>query len=251
MQNEFSKRGMVSLGALIALLVLVAAVCSASSAADPAQAKVNHYIGAQKCKSCHSDKASGDQYGAWTKMKHAKAFESLGSDEAKKLAKAKGIEDPQKADQCLKCHVTGRDKPADQLDKGFDMKLGVQCESCHGPGEQHLKARFDAAGAEDEGEDLEGGKKAAAKYKKIPADELISVPEMKTCLGCHNAESPSFKDFCFHKKNAEVRHLNPAKPRTADELKLILACGEGDKCTCKHGDDGCKCGVPDPKVQKK
>ena len=247
-----SKRGSVSLGALLALLVLCAALWSSSAtAADPAQAKVNHYIGAQKCKLCHADKARGDQYGACTKMKHAKAYESLAGDAAKKIAKEKGIEDAQKSDKCLKCHVTAFGKPAEELDKSFDPKLGIQCESCHGPGEKHMKARVAAAGAEDEGEDLEAGDKKGAKYTKIPADEVINDPGMKTCLGCHNSESPSFKNFCFHRSNAEVRHLNPAKPRTADELKLILACGEGDKCTCKNGDDGCKCGVPDPKVQKK
>jgi len=251
MQAHSSTRGQVSLAALIALLVLGAALWATGASADPAQAKVNRYIGAQKCKSCHADKAGGDQHGAWTKMKHAKAFETLAGEEAKKIAKEKGIADPQEAEQCLKCHVTGHGKGPENFDKSFDAKLGIQCESCHGPGEKHMKARVAAAGDEEEEEDLEGGDKAAAKYTKIPADEVIVDPGMKTCLGCHNSESPSFKDFCFHRANAEVRHLNPAKPRTAEELKLILACGEGEKCTCKNGDDGCKCGVPDPKVQKK
>ena len=74
---------------------------------------------------------------------------------------------------------------------------------------------------------------------------------MDTCLACHKEESPSFKPFCFHRANAEVRHINPVKPRTPEQLAELLACGEGEKCTCKHGDDGCKCGVPDPKVAKK
>jgi hypothetical protein len=243
-------RGTVSLGALLALLLLPVVLWSSSVAADPAQAKVNRYIGAAKCKNCHADKATGDQHGAWMKMKHAKAFETLAGDEAKKIAKEKGLADAQKAPECLKCHVTGHGKPAAELDKGFDMKLGIQCEACHGPGEKHMKARVAAAGDEEEEEDLDGGDKQA-KYTKIPADEIVVDPGMKTCLACHNSESPSFKNFCFHRANAEVRHLNPAKPRTAEELQKILACGEGEKCTCKNGDDGCKCGVPDPKVQKK
>ncbi len=250
MQLHSSTRGTISLGALIALLVLGATLWSTAAPADPAQAKINHYIGALKCKTCHSDKAHGDQFGAWSKMKHAKAFEVLASDDAKRIAKEKGIEDAQKSDKCLKCHVTAYGKPAEEIGKGFDPKLGIQCESCHGPGEKHMKARVAAAGADEE-EDLDAGDKQGAKYTKIPADEVIFDPGMKTCLSCHNSESPSFKNFCFHKSNAQVRHLNPAKPRTADELKLVLACGEGDKCTCKNGDDGCKCGVPDPKVQKK
>jgi hypothetical protein len=205
--------------------------------------KVNRFIGAQKCKTCHTDKAAGDQYTAWTNMKHAKAWERLASDEAKKVGKEKGIEDPQKSEKCLACHVTGFGQPKEHFDKAFDVKLGVQCETCHGPGERHMKARIAAAGDEEED--------AKPKYTAIPADEIVVTPKMEVCLACHNEESPSFRPFCFHRANAEVRHLNPLKPRTPEELAKILACGEGEKCTCKHGDDGCKCGVPDPKVNKK
>lgn len=256
MKFHRSNRGRASLAtALLACafgLPLIAATKSpaAEPAIDPSQAKTNHYIGAQKCKSCHNDKASGDQFSAWQNMKHSHAWERLASEEAKKVGKEKGIDDPQKAEACLKCHVTAFGVPADQLDKSFDMKSGVQCETCHGPGEQHMKARVAAAG-DEEAEEGFGDEKAGPKYAKLPAGEIIVSPPMSTCLSCHNEQSPSFKPFCFHRANADVRHLNPKKPRTAEELKAVLSCGEGDKCTCKHGDDGCKCGVPDPKVQKK
>lgn len=255
-----SNRGRASLAAallacalglpLLAANVSSATATAAPSVAEPAQAKTNRYIGAQKCKSCHADKASGDQFAAWQGMKHSHAWERLASEEAKQVGKAKGIDDPQKADACLKCHVTAFGVPKEQLDKSFDMKAGVQCETCHGPGEQHMKARVAAAGDEEDEEGF-GDEKAAPKYAKLPAGEIIVSPPMSTCLACHNEESPSFRPFCFHRANAEVRHLNPLKPRTPEERAAILACGEGEKCTCKKGDDGCKCGVPDPKVQKK
>jgi hypothetical protein len=41
-------------------------------------------IGASKCKSCH--KKIGDPYTLWEGSSHAKAFEVLGSEEAKKIA---------------------------------------------------------------------------------------------------------------------------------------------------------------------
>jgi hypothetical protein len=214
----------------IAALAAVAALgfnAVPSSAAEP-QAKVNKYVGAQKCKNCHSSAEAGDQYGVWQKMDHAKAFEVLGSEEAKKIASEKGIADPQKDEQCVKCHVTAFGVPAEQIAKGFDPKLGVQCETCHGPGEQHMKARLAAAAAEPEG--------APKTYVKIPDGELVASPPVQKCLECHNSGSPTFKAFCYPAAVHKTRHANPLKPRTDEEKKALefKGCGDGCKCT-----DGC------------
>ena len=48
-----------------------------------------------------------------------RAFEVLASDEAKKVAKERSIEDPQKADACVKCHVTAFGVPDAEI-IGFD-----------------------------------------------------------------------------------------------------------------------------------
>jgi cytochrome c553 len=77
---------------------------AATQAAKPAA--VNQFIGAAKCKNCHNSAKTGDQYGKWKEQKHAKAFESLATADAKKIAKDKGIDDPQKAEACIKCHST-------------------------------------------------------------------------------------------------------------------------------------------------
>jgi hypothetical protein len=55
------------------------------------------------------------------------------------------------------------------------------------------------------------------------------VPKEETCKTCHNAESPTFKEFCFKEYSAKVEHLNPAKKRTEEELKALRAC-TCDKC---------------------
>ena len=52
----------------------------------------NKYIGAKSCKMCHMTK--GRQYPTWSESKHAKAFETLKSDAAKKIGAEKGIADP-------------------------------------------------------------------------------------------------------------------------------------------------------------
>lgn len=192
-----------------------------SHASDPApRVADNKYIGASKCKSCHSSAEVGDQYGHWKGTLHARAFEVLATEEAKKLGAEKGIADPQKDDACVKCHVTAFQVPADQIKKGFEIKDGVQCETCHGPGEAHLKARFAAAASGE----------APAGPVQIPAGEIIASPDEKVCLTCHNAESPSYKPFCFHEFSAKNRHLNPKKERTTMELGA---------CSCPKCANGC------------
>jgi hypothetical protein len=198
-------------------------------------APANKYIGADKCKNCHQSETK-NQYTVWQKTDHAKAFATLGTDVAKKLAKEKGIDDPQKSDKCVKCHVTAFGVAADMIKKGFDPKLGVQCESCHGPGEQHMKARM-AAAAKAGGESAEKGKVAA--YLKLPEGEIGAVVDQKTCLICHNEESPGFKPFCFYERVKKIEHLDARKPHPDP-----MMCGCGEKCACKNGCETGKCGVP-------
>jgi hypothetical protein len=158
------------------------------------------------------------------KSGHAKAFEALASDEAKKVAQAKGIADPQKSDECVRCHVTAFGEPEDAIRKGFEATKGVQCETCHGPGEEHMKARFAAAAA--------AGDEAPA-YTAVPPGEIITTPAKETCLGCHNEKSPTFKPFCLHERLGQIRHLNPKKPRTKEELAALDACTCEPACKCK------------------
>jgi hypothetical protein len=121
----------------------------APSASTAPTAEDVKYIGATKCKSCHSSDDAGNQYAKWSGMNHAKAWETLGTDKAKELAKAKGIADPQQSEACLKCHVTGYGLSPDHFKGKWDPKLGVQCESCHGPGDAHMKARMADAAKRD------------------------------------------------------------------------------------------------------
>ena len=190
------------------------------------KAAENKYIGADKCKSCHGTPETGDQHGTWKKTLHAKAFATLSTEEAKKLASAKGIADPAKADECVSCHVTAFGVPEAEIKKGFDRAQGVQCEICHGPGENHMKARFLAAGKAE----------AGAAPLPIPAEELVAVPTQDVCLKCHNEKSPSYKPFCFHEFSAKIRHLNPKKARTTVDLGACSCpkCASGCPESCKE-----------------
>jgi hypothetical protein len=220
-----------SVSALVAVAALLVAVLCATPTAEASQAKkVNRFIGSQKCKTCHASKETGNQFDALSKMKHSHAFEALASDAAKKFGAEKGIADPQKADACLKCHVTGFGVPEAEIAKGFDRTQGVQCESCHGPGDQHVKARMAAAAAEDPD--------APKVYKALPAGEIGTNPPMTVCTACHNKESPSYKPFCHCKAKLEIRHLNPKRERTEEEKAALVACSCAEDCPCQS--DCCK-----------
>jgi Cytochrome c554 and c-prime len=199
--------------ALGALYLLVAA--GATTAPGPAARAENKYIGAGKCKNCHSSAESGNEYAAWEKMDHHKAWETLASDAAKAFGKERGIADPQKSDECLQCHVTAFGVDEKLIKKGFKVEEGVQCESCHGPGENHMKARFAAAATE-------------GAVNKVEPGEIVSFPPQTTCVGCHNEKSPSFKKFCYWEAVGKIRHGPPGM-----ELPPEFKCPcTGDKHTC-------------------
>jgi hypothetical protein len=155
------------------------------------------YVGVQKCKNCHKAEEKGNQYGKWQETKHAHAFEALASPEAKKIAQERGIADPQQSEKCLKCHVTAFGLPEEHLDKKFDPKSGVQCETCHGPGEGHAKARMAAA--------FQGGDPKPAE------GEIIRKPTEEVCRKCHNQESPYYKEFSFREFFSKISHRRPEK----------------------------------------
>ncbi len=212
---------------VLTLMFLPIAVTAGVSPADPAvpaPAK-NRYIGSKACKNCHSATSKGEQFQKWEASKHAKAFATLATEEAKKAAAERNIQDPQKSAECLQCHVTAYKEDPANLKKGFQPEAGVQCESCHGPGENHAKVRL-AAAAESEQEG----------YVKIPEDEIVASPPVKICLECHNEKSPSFKPFCFKKRNSVILHQDPRKARTAEELKSMKECGCGEACACKQAE---------------
>lgn len=213
----------LAVSAALGLVLSQAQPASGSSASGP-ESKL---IGASKCKSCHSSDETGNQFAKWQESKHAKAFEVLATDAAKEAAKAKGIADPQKADECLKCHVTGHGLAADAFKGKWDEKMtamGVQCETCHGGGDDHMKARMKAATA---------GEKPT--HKGLPAEEIMAAVPAATCKKCHNKESPTFKEFCYHKATKAIAHLNPLKDHGEPKM------GCDDPCHCK-GECTHKCG---------
>jgi hypothetical protein len=154
----------------------------------------HQYVGATKCKMCHKKPEAGEQYPLWEKAKHAQAFQALASDKAKEIAKAKGIDNPQEADACLKCHVTGHGVAAEFLGTKYDKTEGVGCESCHGAGGDYIKKKTMVGIITGE---IDG------------ASVGLVTPDEKTCKTCHNEESPTFEGFDFDEMLKKIAHPIP------------------------------------------
>lgn len=186
------------------------------------------YVGSDQCKNCHDSAAKGDVHGKWAGGPHAKAYATLATDKAKAIARELGIADPQKSEKCLQCHVTAHGVDVKLVKKSFEPELGVQCESCHGPGETHLKKR------------LREKMKKVANPAPITADEIRSARSADTCKQCHNEKSPTYRPFCLKERMKEIEHLDPRKARTKAELEKLRSQCTPDCEVCKKGGDGKK-----------
>ena len=158
----------------------------------------NKFVGVKKCMACHKvEKLGGLAYTVWEKSAHAKAYQTLLGDGAKKIAKEKGLKTaPNETPECLKCHVTGGGA-SKNVEAGFKKEEGVTCEACHGAASGYLT--------------LHNKKDDASKAKAKEAGLLFMDKEGKACETCHNAESPSFKGFKFAELWPKIEHKRVAK----------------------------------------
>lgn len=134
------------------------------------------FVGSEACRSCHAA-----EYDTWSKQPHAHALASL-----EKQGKA-GEND------CLKCHTTGFGrtggfpvgaKPAMHADLAR-----VGCESCHGPGGEHVK-------------------EGAPKIGNIVSlgDKCDSCVILQICGTCHDHANDAGFEFEVKKKIEAQRH---------------------------------------------
>ncbi|MDO5308958.1 MAG: multiheme c-type cytochrome [Planctomycetia bacterium] len=142
-------------------------------AKSPNSEILGKYVGSQKCYSCHEE-----AFRVWSKSKHATAWKSL-----KETANPPRDFDP----ECISCHVVGWDglQHFPYVD-GFSTEeksphlANVGCESCHGPGEMHMKAEV----ADNE-----------RLQERIRSAMRLGNDVKKICFSCHDGDnSPEF-DF--------------------------------------------------------
>lgn len=153
----------------------------------------NKFIGTKGCIMCHKGASKGNADQIWAKSKHANAYTTLTTDKAKEIAKAKGIENPAEAKECLECHTLGATYDASLFDAKFDIKQGVQCESCHGAGSAYKPASI----MKNKAEAIKNGMNA------------FEGGIEKHCVTCHNDKSPTYKEFKFTEMWEQIKHKKP------------------------------------------
>jgi len=157
----------------------------------------NTYIGAESCGMCHKTEKQGSQLSIWQNSAHSKAFETLKTDTANQIAKAKGFKEPAaKTWECLKCHVTGYNLDATMLGKKFKVEDGVQCETCHGAGSAYKDMK------------IMKNKNLAIQKGLIVHDKLEEF-----CVSCHNSESPTFVKMDFNEAWDKIKHNIPQEKK--------------------------------------
>ena len=150
----------------------------------------HEFVGVTKCSMCHKKPEQGEQFKIWQESKHAKAFETLKTPEAKEQAAKLGIDDPSTSGKCLKCHSTAYNFTEAKATEAITVEEGVSCESCHGAGKDYMKKSV----MEDEAEAVAQG---------------LIIPDESTCKKCHNPEAPTYKSFDFKERSEKIKHPVP------------------------------------------
>ncbi len=204
----------IKLASIFSLFFLILFGFATGPSAKEIQFTYNHgFTGVNKCKKCHKKKKEGEQFKIWKASKHAKAYETLASDDSKKYAKEMGIDNPQQAKDCLICHVTAFDAPKELLAKKFKIEDGVQCERCHGPGKDYGKKKVMKKISKEMA--------ASNKTESATAEKTgLTHPTEEMCLQCHvesityqgkEYKNPAYKEFDFKKAFDEIAHFKPKK----------------------------------------
>jgi hypothetical protein len=178
------------------LVIIIVALCLFAALAQPQSQTPSSFVGAKACSACHnSDEGGENSFLVWQRSGHSQAFKTLAScteNQARDFGDFKlwvvamgngeryGLPNPaQESKHCLPCHAAGYGMDAKLLGASFDMRDGVQCESCHGPGSAHVEA--ETAGKSGD---------ASASYKQYKNEDAIKT----RCLTCHNGTCGPF-DF--------------------------------------------------------
>lgn len=150
------------------------------------------YVGSAKCGSCHAD-----AYDIWRETRHSTAWKSISANPPTEHS----ADPPRDCDpDCVSCHVVGwngiehvpyQGGYADMKSTAFLANVG--CESCHGPGSNHIQAEL--------------GNDPAAQ-KQLRKAMLVGNAVKQVCYTCHDLDnSPNFEFDEYYEK---IDHSEPA-----------------------------------------
>ncbi|MFA7321063.1 MAG: multiheme c-type cytochrome [Dokdonella sp.] len=170
-------------GGLLLIVILLALAPAIALAANSAVSAIesHKHLGVASCSNsvCHGasqafrdSNIQQNEFAIWQEFDpHAKAWQTLGSDASKAIARKLGIGDPAAAKVCLDCHADSI--AGDMRGERFQLTDGVGCESCHGGSESWLNAHADKGVTH----------KDNLKNGMYPTDQPIA--RARLCLTCH------------------------------------------------------------------
>jgi hypothetical protein len=150
----------------------------------------SRWVGRNQCLNCHRN-----QYMQWVRTPHNLAYNSL-------------VEKRQHYNpDCLKCHVTGYGEEDGFINTMQSSHLvSVQCESCHGPGRDHVSSMTLI---------LRVGQVQAIDKSTTPK-MIVQTPAVM-CLKCHDPDnSPAFN---YEKDLPLISHKNTMGPFSRSEAR--------------------------------
>jgi len=169
---------------ILTLCMILAAVVVIPFTSTAAERDAANYVGPKTCGICHKSEDSGDALAKWQASPHAKAFELLGTPEAKAAGAKVGVDNPQTSGKCLRCHSTAYNFTETIATEKIKPEDGVTCESCHGPGRKYMAKST----MEDRAKAIEGG---------------LVYPASKSCEMCHNSQNPTWKPDRYTTKDGK------------------------------------------------
>lgn len=167
-------------------IVLVAALLAFASGAARAQPSLpqldgNQHVGVVSCagSTCHGALEPRDasnvlqnEFFTWHRRdRHARSWETLTTDRARRIAERLGLGPAEEAGTCLDCHADN--VPGERRGPRFRISDGVGCEACHGGGGPWLRSHADADTTH--ADNLEAG--------LYPTEDPAA--RTRLCMSCH------------------------------------------------------------------
>ena len=124
--------------------------------------------------------------------------------EAPKIARLSGVPvAPLKSPLCLGCHATAAEAEDWEKDDTFDIRHGVQCEKCHGPGSEYSEAE-------------------TMRDRKAAEAAGLQMPTMRECQVCHLAKGSHAAVLQKPPGDLETAWKTTAPPRSVTPLPLTF-----------------------------
>lgn len=178
-----------------------------------------YYVGSERCASCHEH-----EYQVWADSAHRHAYDTLVNAKRPSLRQYDG--------ECVVCHVTGfgyntgyadgevTSAPTKQPIK-MERLRHVGCESCHGPGSEHIKDTrnkmihavmnpFKATPAELD------PKTDPKERERLKHARMLNID--LSCQKCHDHDNDVH--WNFSKKWPKIVHMSPPRPGQAQPVQL-------------------------------